>query len=46
MRVQVDLRAGDGAGELLHAIGGASLSQIVSEIFRVIISDHHASGYC
>jgi hypothetical protein len=41
MRVQVDLRVGEGGRELFHAVGGTALGQLVREILSVEIGDHH-----
>ena len=44
MRVQVDLRAGNRAGQALGTVGRTPPRQLVRKILRVIVGDHRASG--
>ena len=43
MRVQVHLRTGHSSGELLHAVGGAPLGQLVGEVLGMVVRDRHVA---
>jgi hypothetical protein len=41
MRIQIDLSAGHGTGELFDAVGRAAFGQLVCEIFGVVVGQGH-----
>ncbi|MCP9451828.1 MAG: hypothetical protein NNA23_03990 [Nitrospira sp.] len=44
VRIEVNLRIGEYGGKLLHAIGGATPGQFVSQVFRVVGGQAHPLG--